>query len=143
MKSSVLQHRLAHIGIGILIFIGILALGGGLVLVLFPEGEMMDFPLSLLDKTPFDDYFLPGLLLIILIGLSSLISAALIKKDYFQYSKFMIYQACLIIGWLIVQLQMNRDFYYPLYHLPLFLMAFLVLLIGIYLQRMKSGANKT
>lgn len=143
MKSSVLQHRLAHVGIGILIFIGMLAMGGGLVLVIFPKGELMDFPLSLLDKTPFTDYFLPGLLLIILIGISSLICAALVKKDRHQYSKFMMYQALLIIGWLIVQLNLNKDFYHPLYHVPLFCMAIIVLIIGFYLNRTQIKRNKT
>jgi hypothetical protein len=53
------------------------ALGGGLVLMLAPRGEIMPLPLSALAGSPFDTYFMPGLILFGVLGLGPLIAARL------------------------------------------------------------------
>ncbi len=53
------------------------ALGGGLVLMLAPRGEIMPLPLSALAGSPFDTYFVPGLILFGVLGLGPLIAARL------------------------------------------------------------------
>ena len=59
------------------VILSIGALGGGLVLMLAPRGEIMPLPLSSLAGSPFDTYFLPGLILFAVLGLGPLIAARL------------------------------------------------------------------
>ena len=53
------------------------ALGGGLVLILAPRGEIMPLPLSALAGSPFDTYLGPGLILFSVLGLGPLVAARL------------------------------------------------------------------
>lgn len=53
------------------------ALGGGLVLILAPRGEIMPLPLSALAGSPFETYLGPGLILFSVLGLGPLIAARL------------------------------------------------------------------
>lgn len=54
------------------------AIGGGLVLMIAPRGEIMPLPLSALAGSPFDTYFLPGLILFAVLGLGPLVAARLV-----------------------------------------------------------------
>lgn len=52
---------------------GLSGLWGGGVLVWDPTGTLLQMPLSLLDGAPFADYFVPGLILLTLLGVGPLI----------------------------------------------------------------------
>ncbi len=66
-KASLLLEILLSVG----------ALGGGLVLVIAPRGEIMPPPLSALAGSPFDTYLVPGLILFGVLGLGPLAAAGL------------------------------------------------------------------
>ena len=53
------------------------AVGGGLVLIVAPRGEIMPLPLSALAGSPFDTYLGPGLILFTVLGLGPLVAAGL------------------------------------------------------------------
>jgi hypothetical protein len=59
------------------ILLGVGALGGGLVLMIAPRGEIMPLPLSALAGSPFDTYFVPGVILFGVLGLGPLAAAVL------------------------------------------------------------------
>jgi hypothetical protein len=59
------------------IVLSIGALGGGLVLLIAPRGEIMPLPLSALAGSPFETYLVPGLILFGVLGLGPLVAAAL------------------------------------------------------------------
>jgi hypothetical protein len=69
--------RVAKGALGLEVLLSIGALGGGLVLVVAPRGEIMPLPLSALAGSPFDTYFVPGLILFGVVGLGPLIAARL------------------------------------------------------------------
>jgi hypothetical protein len=60
------------------IFNGLGALAGGLTLMASPDGGIMHMPTANLAGSPFADYFVPGLLLTVFIGLGMLGAAALL-----------------------------------------------------------------
>lgn len=60
--------------IGILTFLGITALGGGIEMLLFHEGNEF-LPADLIERTPFDTFIVPGLILGGIFGLGSLFVA--------------------------------------------------------------------
>ena len=69
--------RVAKGALALDILLSIGALGGGLVLMLAPRGEVMPLPLSALAGSPFDTYFVPGLILFGVLGLGPLVAARL------------------------------------------------------------------
>ena len=54
---------------------GLSGLWGGGALVWAPTGALLQMPLSLLDGSPFPNYFVPGLLLLTILGMGPLIVA--------------------------------------------------------------------
>ena len=56
-----------------LFLIGIGGIGGGGVFILDPSGGLMDMPLSYLDGLPLHSYLLPGLWLLTVMGVGSLL----------------------------------------------------------------------
>ncbi|MFX0556744.1 hypothetical protein ACOCEA_08095 [Maribacter sp. CXY002] len=104
-----------------LIVLGFLALGavgGGIVLIISPTGEMIGLPLSEFKTVPFDSFLVPGIILLSILGvLPSLLIIALLKKpkskiadqinifnDMHWSWTFSIYVAFCLIGWIQIQL---------------------------------------
>ncbi|HVC79852.1 MAG TPA: hypothetical protein VNL35_05035 [Chloroflexota bacterium] len=58
-------------------FVGLSAFAGGVALMLGPKGSILPLSTSLLDGTPFADYFIPGALLALVIG-GGMLGAALL-----------------------------------------------------------------
>ena len=75
MSSRLAPLRKATIGL--LIFLGIGAIGGGLALMAGPNGEILPLPLSALAGSPFTSYFAPGAILFAVLGLGPLCVAVL------------------------------------------------------------------
>lgn len=65
-------------------FIGITAIAGGLKLISNPGG-IPDFPVEWLSNSPFTNYFIPGLILLIVIGFGNVVAAmfTFLQKRYF------------------------------------------------------------
>lgn len=57
------------------LLLGLSALGGGAALMLGPAGEIIPLPLALLRHTPFDSYFVPGLILFSILGVGPSVAA--------------------------------------------------------------------
>lgn len=62
MARNVLLILLAFLGAG--------ALFGGVVLIVSPSGKLFGMPLSMLDKSPFADFLIPGLILFVVLGVA-------------------------------------------------------------------------
>jgi hypothetical protein len=62
-------------------FLGLGAVGGGFVFIISPSGNLFGMPLSLLDRSPFPNFLVPGIILFVVLGLvPCLLIFALIKK---------------------------------------------------------------
>ena len=60
------------------ILLGLGAVGGGLVLIVAPRGEIMPLPVSALAGSPFETYLGPGVILFTVLGIGPLLAAALV-----------------------------------------------------------------
>ena len=69
--------RVAKGAIGLEVALSIGALGGGLILMLAPRGEILPLPLAALAGSPFDTYFVPGMILFGVVGFGPLAAARL------------------------------------------------------------------
>jgi hypothetical protein len=67
----------ARAAIALEVFLSIGALVGGGILAVAPRGEIIPLPVSALGGSPFDSYFVPGLILFSVLGLGPLGAALL------------------------------------------------------------------
>ena len=78
----------------LLLFQALSGLVGGFGLILNPGGEVIQMPVSLLDTSPFNNFFIPGLILFSLMGVyPSIVFYALIKRPQWKlFSALNIYK---------------------------------------------------
>ena len=63
------------------VLLGIGAVSGGLVLVIDPSGGLIKMPLTILKNSPFNNFLIPGIILLVMLGVVPLVvSYALITK---------------------------------------------------------------
>jgi hypothetical protein len=98
------MKKLLHYMSIILLFInGIAACFGGTSLIMDPSGEKIGLSLSRLRFLPFKNYLVPGVLLFVFVGMSSLIIAILmIRKTKFAPT-LLIIQGIVLGCWILVQ----------------------------------------
>lgn len=64
-------------------------LGGGLALTLSPSGKFMHMPLSALNGSPFSNFFIPGLILLILFGVfPGILAYAIVKQPNWKWARY-------------------------------------------------------
>jgi hypothetical protein len=102
----------------ILGFLALGALGGGIILIISPAGELIGLPLSEFNNLPFDSFLIPGIILFSVLGvIPSLLIVALLKKPESKIAErinlfndmhwswtFSIYNAIALIVWIHLQL---------------------------------------
>ena len=96
--------RFAKASIALEVLLGVGALGGGLVLIVAPRGEIMPLPLSALVGSPFETYLGPGLILFTVLGLGPLAAAGLawLRHPLAPIAAFVVGVALLI--WVAVEI---------------------------------------
>ncbi len=77
----------------LMLFQGLSGFLGGTGLILDPTGESLQIPVDWLDDSPFDDYFIPGLILLAILGFFPLVVVFGLWKQ-FRWSWF----GALVIG---------------------------------------------
>lgn len=93
--------------LGLHLFVGIGAMGGGMMAILFPEGPG-GMPVDALNNSPFHDYLIPGIILFAVIGLGNVFCAlSLVLKSKYQGYLSSIFSWALVF-WIIVQCIMLR-----------------------------------
>ena len=104
-------------------FLGLGAIGGGGALIISPTGELIGMPLSMLEKSPFNSFFIPGVILFLVLGLIPLLLIiALFKqpesklaeqinlfKDMHWSWTYSIYIAFALIIWIQIQMVFLHD----------------------------------
>lgn len=66
---------------GLLLFQGLSGLAGGIGLVADPTGASLQIPLAWLDGSPFRDYLVPGMILMVVLGFLPLVVAYLFRNN--------------------------------------------------------------
>jgi hypothetical protein len=119
------------IGFGLLLeaILAASAIVAGFSFVTSPDGSGMQMPVTWLDRTPFSDYFVPGLVLITVNGLLPVvvILLALVGSRFAPIG--MMLSGILLFGWLSIQLALIR-MVHPVMHPTLYALAVAVILIG-------------
>jgi len=125
-------------------FLGIGAIFGGGALTISPSGALLRMPLSLLEKSPFVNYLIPGIILFLILGVAPIgMVFALIKKPAVKFAEklnffqdmhwswsYTIYIAFALIIWLQVEMQILQAVhwahtFYMFFAIALIFVAFL------------------
>ena len=110
--------RIRNIFLIVLGFLALGAIGGGIVLIISPDGELLGLPLSEFKNIPFTSYLIPGIILFSILGvIPSLLIIALLKKPESKIAEqinifndmhwswtYSIYIAFTLIGWIHIEL---------------------------------------
>ncbi|MFM8914376.1 MAG: hypothetical protein ACKOE6_15880 [Flammeovirgaceae bacterium] len=89
--------------IALLVITGVSALGGGAMLVLDPTGALLGFGPLDLAGTFFPDFRVPGLILLLLIGVFNLLVAGLAVNKANSYPTLILLQGGILTGWILAQ----------------------------------------
>ena len=117
-ENIITIKKIRNIFLIVLGFLGIGAIGGGIVLIISPTGDLLGITLSEFKNIPFDSYLIPGIILFSVLGvIPLLLIIALLKKPESRIAEhinifkdmhwswtFSIYIAFILIGWIHIQL---------------------------------------
>jgi hypothetical protein len=112
-RSSLPALTLVRAGLVTVIALFVLAIGaigGGLALVVRPDGSLMQWERSMLAGSPFADFLLPGLILLGLFGVGALIVAiaGIRRAPWAPFAAFAI--GCAQMIWILVELAIIGEF---------------------------------
>ncbi|HMB63216.1 MAG TPA: hypothetical protein VKN36_09100 [Eudoraea sp.] len=138
MKTKTLRAS----AIFLLYFLGFWALLGGFGLISDPTGASLKIPLDYLKGTSFEDYLIPGVILFLANGISSIVIAISVARKVKNYPFFIMVQGMTLILWLTVQLFINKDFYAPQWHITFYAIGLLLLFFGGIINAPKAKNTK-
>ncbi|MFN8255738.1 MAG: hypothetical protein U0W24_08625 [Bacteroidales bacterium] len=122
----------------LLLYLGIGALYGSWMFISDPGGGKIKMSLDYLKNTPFNDYLIPGIILLIVNGLFPIFIIVSMFIGLKNYNWFLVFQGILLAGWLSIELIMNPDFFVPVLHYPLYATGLLLMLIGFLVRKNKK-----
>jgi hypothetical protein len=96
----------------ILFSVALNALFAGYSFMFDPSGSGLNISVNRLEYSPFNSYFIPGLVLFTSIGLLSLITAIVTILKWKQYPWMIMIQGAVIFGWIVIQMAMLREVNY-------------------------------
>ena len=73
-----------------------------------PSGGRMQLPESFIKNSPFSNYYFPGMILFLALGLMSLIVSVSVISDWQSCRILVGVQGLTILGWIIVQIAMLK-----------------------------------
>jgi hypothetical protein len=88
----------------LLVVQGVGGLAGGLALTVAPDGSIMRMPASLLEGSPFRDFLVPGLILLLVLGVLPLAAATglWLRRRWAWYAGFTV--GCGLMIWILVEI---------------------------------------
>ncbi|NIM11128.1 MAG: hypothetical protein GTO45_04000 [Candidatus Aminicenantes bacterium] len=101
MKKIILRIK-----IGIQGFVALSALPSGALMMIFPRGFIKEMPISMLEGSPFNDFFWPGLILFGIIGLGHAAALVLSLKRHRQFGQAAAVMGLGLMIWIFVQVNM-------------------------------------
>ncbi len=94
------------IEIGLLGFVALSAIVSGIIMMVFPRGIVKEMPVSMLEGSPFTDFFWPGLILSGVIGLGHFLALVMGLKRHRLFEPAAAAMGLGLIIWLFVQVNM-------------------------------------
>ena len=106
------------------------------MLISDPSGFSMQLSTDLLNQTPFDNYMVPGIILLVAVGFMSIMVAILAIRMSTKYPLWIVLMGIILFIWLTAEIILNVEFYYPLYHIPMYTISLLLAVVGAKLRKL-------
>ena len=95
-----------------ILFITVTALPIGLMMMIEPGGETLGLTTNLLSGTPFQDFFVPGLILALIVGGSGLVSILLFMSQSRYKYKLALASGLILLLWMVTELMMTSNYHW-------------------------------
>jgi hypothetical protein len=119
----------------LLLFNGIGAIYGGGNLIVYPDGSSILLSMDWLKHTPFQNYFVPGIILFVANGLFSIFVFICLLFNTRNYPILVILQGAILTGWIVIQMIMIMTVYFL--HVILGSVGLALIILGIALRKSK------
>jgi hypothetical protein len=117
----------------LLLITGINALIAGCLFIVDPTGTTMGMSTTYLATSPFTNFLIPGLVLLVVNGVFNITAAIFVMRKHKHHPRFIIFQGLLLSGWIVIQIMMVKDF--NLLHVSMLTIGVILIIAGIYLNR--------
>jgi menaquinone-dependent protoporphyrinogen oxidase len=87
---------------------GLTAIAGGMLLVARPDGALIHMPTSTLAHSPFSTFLVPGLLLLLAVGVSNTAAGLLMLRDALRANESAFAAGAVLLGWIVTEMVMLR-----------------------------------
>lgn len=105
------------------VLLGIGAVFGGLGLIIDPSGELIKMPISLLAYSPFSSFLIPGVILLVVLGIAPMVAVyGLIKRKSWKLAEALnlfperhwswtlsLSIGFMLIAWIIIQVYFSKE----------------------------------
>lgn len=121
------------IAIFLMLLTAINAVVAGILFIVDPSGQKMGLSPEYLVNSPFSNYLVPGLLLLITNGLLNIMALIACVSKARDYPLLVVLQGVLLCGWIIIQVMLVKNLNFL--HVFMFLIGAVLAICGIILQR--------
>lgn len=108
-NSPDLRSYLKYIALLLLLLNGIGAFVGGVPMIAYPDGSANGIALSYLQHSPFSDYLIPGIILVVFNGVLSLLVFVALVLNVRHHSWWVLGQGIVLASWIQIQMIMLRE----------------------------------
>ncbi len=115
------------------VFIGLGAVGGGIMLISDPSGGGLGIPVELLEGSPFSDYLIPGLVLLAFNGFGSVFGSILTFRRHRFCSLTAAALGVFLMAWIVVQVMIFNSIHWV--HATYFTLGLVELILGILIRK--------
>jgi len=113
MNNSGKGNKKLAKALGILqLFIGLGAVGGGLGLVLEPNGSNLEMSIEMLKYSPFLDFLIPGIVLLIVNGLGNIAGSISSFRLFHFAAEIAIALGAFLVAWIMIQVYWIHSFHW-------------------------------
>lgn len=104
------ETQIRIISIVVLWIVSLYAIAVSYQFITDPSGESLNLSVELLDHSPFFDYLIPGIILLLTIGIPGVMVAIFVMKKVPFYPHLILIQGCILFSWILLQVILLRDF---------------------------------
>lgn len=133
INSPEVRSYVKYIALLLLLLNATGAFAGGIPMIVHPDGSASGLPLHYLQYSPFEDYLVPGIVLVLFNGVLSVIVFLALAFNVHFHSRLVILQGAVLTGWIVLQVMMLRDINFL--HISFALIGIVLMKIGRYLRR--------